>query len=1476
MAQDFFEQLHAAVKQAESQGKRFDEKGNLLTSPKGAQGEMQVMPKTQRDPGYGVVPAKGNSPDEIARVGKDYLQAMLNKYGDTKTALMAYNWGPGNTDTWLASGADPKKVPAETQKYTSDILNSLGGAKASTKRVAEAQDLVKDAGPGYKAAMAMMFLADDKPKTDDEDIWKEAEPEQTAAADVEEPASPLASLELSYKSPFPAQKVQPVAHLAAGGLPGAPKVGVKGTAREELDKVKADYDRYTKEADTYNAALNQYKTDIYDPYTTEVTKYNTGLEDYKTNTYNPYVKAVGDYNASLDKYKQELYNPYLSAVEKYNTDLADYKTNTYDPYISAVDKYNAALKEYETNVYNPYSKALDEYNTAAEAWNAGPRTTAFDKTAPTLASTFDMAAPTAPAAFAGTVPTAPEAFSGTAPATPEAFSMAVPTLSKTFDQTAPVAPTVTQADYDKMVAASRQDVVNRQHALDVASNPEAYGLTINKLFARGGVVHRADGSPEEGEMLQETYLDPGMKTEYSNAPKRSAKAMLAYMQSMNPSVMINKTPMDSNTMGYVSSRMPDIVNLNPEQSPAREELTKLHELEHSMALRSGDILGRPNVSSQDNAYRAYYLMGKDWGPIRQFAHNMASNREKLEKFFGQPMDSGYLNVDPETLDKIRNRGDALQGLAEEQMASLSALEQSTGKFLTQDPEMRKLFPSTKMMAVYDALTGPRQTRMDARDLPPHTPVPSYMYQDNPVLRFIQKHTTGKDEYGIPIKRADGSPETGEVKEPWLPAVSDYAASTAYEMYPGQQGQFDQQDAARHMLAAGTLARKYGPETAEFLGKAHEITTSPFRYIGSKLGISEMPVDYEQDLHNNKIGIELAARSKSQKDLEDLVMQMAEQHRLQKTAGKPWTGKPVRRGDGSPETGEIGPAFGNPNIQRQGAKARALAAKRDVNTLPDPKTYAAVSGFMGTPFQEQGWSVFHPQRQGIETAADIGYAAGLGAQLAPVAAPIVKGAAKLVGSGLNERLLSGQSLTPGFNTPAPINFAVKEPGGHFLHNRYEGVDDVDSFLKNFAGVKKDDESPLNQWIYKRYGNYMRGQMGTEMDPFVKGADAGRVFHFMDEAGKVHMPQYAEHAPYLREQAGLPMGGFAKTSRGQDMETAIDTSLSPVAVGDVSDRNLTEHMLKLRDKDPSAPVYEVLHEELDDVLKPTELRQSLRTMMKDKTLPPEYQLTEEQLKKMSLLDASEKVAQFDKYITARDEELRMRAADSVPVFKQYDDGSKWLAPEDTMEDAASREYVLQTGKHAGWCTERESNCASYGGGDSRLFILADKEGKPLVQINKEEMVPGVDIWLKYGMDPQQGQALRDEYMIHQLERMPEYQQWAKANSRVAIGEIKGRNNNMRLAGDELQKARDFVRSGTWDNVGEIENVGLTDLRDEVYKAGKATDLAPIENEAKRRFGTIYLTDDELNQIKPMLDESGGAAPFKTGGMVERNTGDNRRYL
>lgn len=111
------ESLLKMIEQKESGGRDYDKYGNLLTSSAGAQGRMQVMPGTSRDPGFGIRPAKEGDVEDLARVGKEYFAKMLERYGDPKTAAIAYNWGPGNTDKWLASGAGIDALPRETQKY---------------------------------------------------------------------------------------------------------------------------------------------------------------------------------------------------------------------------------------------------------------------------------------------------------------------------------------------------------------------------------------------------------------------------------------------------------------------------------------------------------------------------------------------------------------------------------------------------------------------------------------------------------------------------------------------------------------------------------------------------------------------------------------------------------------------------------------------------------------------------------------------------------------------------------------------------------------------------------------------------------------------------------------------------------------------------------------------------------------------------------------------------------------------------------------------------------------------------------------------------------------------------------------------------------------------------------------------------------------------------------------------------------------
>ena len=103
--------LIAAVASQESGGN-----ANAI-SRAGAGGPMQFMEGTARDEGV----SNRFDPREAIPKGAGYLKKQLDKYGDETTALMAYNWGPGNVDKWIKNGKNPADVPRETQEYVRSV-----------------------------------------------------------------------------------------------------------------------------------------------------------------------------------------------------------------------------------------------------------------------------------------------------------------------------------------------------------------------------------------------------------------------------------------------------------------------------------------------------------------------------------------------------------------------------------------------------------------------------------------------------------------------------------------------------------------------------------------------------------------------------------------------------------------------------------------------------------------------------------------------------------------------------------------------------------------------------------------------------------------------------------------------------------------------------------------------------------------------------------------------------------------------------------------------------------------------------------------------------------------------------------------------------------------------------------------------------------------------------------------------------------
>lgn len=172
---------------------------------------------------------------------------------------------------------------------------------------------------------------------------------------------------------------------------------------------------------------------------------------------------------------------------------------------------------------------------------------------------------------------------------------------------------------------------------------------------------------------------------------------------------------DSNTRGFVidSPRQ----GVNPKLADAMfvargaGPTTVAHEAEHLMARRQLGSGSKINTKFDE-------LMGAADRKTRAAFVNAAIDvAPYLSEKYG--LQSAYF--DPKM---AKHQGSLAPNLLYEQLATLASIEQTQGVDLTKDPVLRKsLFKDKNIRETYNALTGLRQTRLDARDLPPYTRQP---------------------------------------------------------------------------------------------------------------------------------------------------------------------------------------------------------------------------------------------------------------------------------------------------------------------------------------------------------------------------------------------------------------------------------------------------------------------------------------------------------------------------------------------------------------------------------------------------------------------------------------------------------------------------------------------------------------------------------------------------------------------------------
>lgn len=142
------EEVFDALLKVESGGRHTGGAGSvrsekeITTSPAGAMGVAQLMPETAKEMAreLGIDESTWMMEEVNATLGRAYLEKMKNKYdGNTKMALLAYNWGPGNVDSHIKEHGDPTKGEIdiddfitlidndEARNYVGKVMRAAGG-----------------------------------------------------------------------------------------------------------------------------------------------------------------------------------------------------------------------------------------------------------------------------------------------------------------------------------------------------------------------------------------------------------------------------------------------------------------------------------------------------------------------------------------------------------------------------------------------------------------------------------------------------------------------------------------------------------------------------------------------------------------------------------------------------------------------------------------------------------------------------------------------------------------------------------------------------------------------------------------------------------------------------------------------------------------------------------------------------------------------------------------------------------------------------------------------------------------------------------------------------------------------------------------------------------------------------------------------------------------------------------------------------
>lgn len=382
----------------------------------------------------------------------------------------------------------------------------------------------------------------------------------------------------------------------------------------------------------------------------------------------------------------------------------------------------------------------------------------------------------------------------------------------------------------------------------------------------------------------------------------------------------------------------------------------------------------------------------------------------------------------------------------------------------------------------------------------------------------------------------------------------------------------------------------------------------------------------------------------------------------------------------------------------------------------------------------------------------GEAFGEWMDISGLAKPAVAGA-KALGRGAKNLAASDTAyrMLERFMEPSRASIIRNEPGGMILPNQ-SGVGDqasraLDEVLDN-TGFSPENEEPIKEFLQKRFGKYLRSTAGSPQDPFMKALDEGKNLHFVPEQSPTlyselnwAMPRqpgldklYRNRQEYsfygdsltnrakaYRMGAGTPPENQFKSTSAKQLENFLDTEIlmDRLSLHSPEDFPNNPSLFSVFDKENDTKVIADYGQTLDAV-GAQRMGVMLDRMIEnaaDPDLPRDLAITPEQLGSMSLIDASEKVARFEKWFDQKvgGEAARAFFSDAIQDTGMIaPNGSVWRRAtyQGSQNPEQVREATRKIGKYTDWCTQGKEVCDNYlKYGD--LYILGDERGRPELQ-------------------------------------------------------------------------------------------------------------------------------------------------------------------